>query len=367
MDERVGIKMELKTLENLFKSEKINELCSSDEGIKYLRLKSLNRSKYLIEFLKSFKIETDDLKVKDQLPLAYGQDFSLLYIDEFIKSHYKAERAVRKEQEEELFNELYKLKVFDWGGLHQNSLEKTIVDNYIKKISSYDLIEKKIDTDLQASLRGYVLCSWYNHWTSILIEDVFKDHDRVLPALGQIAKIDFFIDYTPFDLKVTYLPEGYIADKRRESKIKPELTLLKQSARTLSIPIDTDLSPAEQLENLWMKHIEFNNTDQNSLVKELEAFRNKLVDDVIRNPDDLIKWLYENQGIRRFDASNRFFIVLVNTSNFFEGWKLKRALPLLRQATSEYLNTKSHIGRAVTFEWENVQYSVTSDILIIKN
>lgn len=359
--------MDFKAAESLFKNEKLNELASTNEGAKYLRLRSLSRSKYLLDFLGQNGVDTESLKVKDQLPTAFGLDVDLAAIDSFIKKNYEEERKIRRNKEEELFNELYKLKVFDWGGLHQNSLEKTIVDNYIKKIYSYDLIEKKIETDLQSSLRGYVLCSWYNHWTSILIEDVFKDHKRVLPALGLIPKIDFFIDETPFDLKVTYLPEGYIAESRKSAGLKPELTLLKQSARSLGIPIDTELTPSDQLENLWSKHNEFQASTSSTIIKELEEFRFKLISSIEEDPTGLIKWLYENQGIRRFDASNRFFIVLINSGNFFEGWKLKRALPLLKKATSEYLDTKKNIGKEVAFTWEGQAYQVKGDILVIKN
>src|SRR5205814_3169288 len=101
------------------------------------------------------------------------------------------ERATRSQNEVQLVNELYKLQVFDWGGLHQNSLEKTIVDNYVKKIRGYDVLCDAIDNELQTSLRGYVLCSWYNHWTSIIIEDIFKEHQAVLQAIGLVKKIDF--------------------------------------------------------------------------------------------------------------------------------------------------------------------------------
>ena len=60
-----------------------------------------------------------------------------------------------------------------------------------------------------------MVCSWYNHWTSIIIEDIFKDHANVLPAVGLVKKIDFFVRDVPFDLKVTYLPEGYLKEKRQ--------------------------------------------------------------------------------------------------------------------------------------------------------
>ncbi len=118
-----------------------------------------------------------------------------------------------------LINELYKMKEFYWGGLHQNSLEKTIVDNYVKKIRSYDDLNARIDNELFESMKGYVRCSWYNHWTSIIIEDIFKAHRNVLPAVGLVKKIDFFVHDVPFDLKVTYLPEGYVKDCRKQQKL----------------------------------------------------------------------------------------------------------------------------------------------------
>ena len=91
---------------------------------------------------------------------------------------------------------------------------------------------------MQYSMRGYVLCSWYNHWTSIIIEDIFRDHPTVLPAAGEVKKIDFFVNDVPFDLKVTHLPEGYILESRRADGLKRELTLLKQFAKRNNVYFD---------------------------------------------------------------------------------------------------------------------------------
>ena len=350
--------------ERLFKAEQLHDL-NDEDGKRYLKLRSLNRSLYLKKILKKSGVDIDGMRVREQLPTAFCLDLTSSEIEEFIKTEYKIERTQRIKQEKRLFNELYKLTVFDWGGLHKNSLEKTIVDNYVKKISSYDLIEAAIENDLQTSLRGYVLCSWYNYWTSILIEDIFKDHDRVLPALGLIPKIDFFIDDAPYDLKVTYLPEGYISATRSVRDLRPELTLLKQSARKKDLPIDDDLPASKQLENLWLKHEE--NSRADPLIKELRNFRLSLIGEIEKEPMGLIKWLYENQGVRRFDASNRFFIVLLNAQNFFEGWKMKRAMPLLKTATREFLDTRKKIGRTCKFLWEGKIYTADAEVLIIKN
>ena len=353
-----------KKCERLFKQEKWNQLINPD-GERFLKLRSLSRSKYLKKLLHQHGFCVNDMKVNDQLPTAYCSDISTDEIERFIKSEYQAERKLRIQSEPNIINELYKLKVFDWGGLHQNSLEKTIVDNYVKKISVYDKIEGAIDNELQNSLRGYVLNSWYNHWASILIEDLFKDHIRILPVLGLIKKIDFFIDNKPFDLKVTYLPEGYISYQRKLKNLKPELTCLKQEAKTQGLPIDTTLPASKQLENLWLKIEEQSAT--NTIVGDLKEFRHSVVSDIELDSADLIKWLYENQGVRRFDASNRFFIVLVNTQNFFEGWKMKRSIPLIKKMAKNYLDQHKVIGKEGLFEWDGTKYSCLSDVLVIKN
>ena len=127
------------------------------------------------------------------------------------------------------------------------------MDNYVKKIKNYDRLNEAIEHSLYTSMRGYVLCSWYNHWTSIMIEDVFKDHPNVLPAVGLVKKIDFFVRDVPFDLEVTYLPEGYLASQRQAAAFRPELTLLKQAARRFDIPIPQDLSSSALLQDLWAK------------------------------------------------------------------------------------------------------------------
>jgi len=47
--------------------------------------------------------------------------------------------------------------------------------------------------------------------------------------------------------------------------------------------------------------------------------------------DTIITWLYKDRGIRRFDAANRFFLVLVYPRSLEESWKLKRNKKLLKE------------------------------------
>ena len=83
--------MDFKAAEALFKNEELNTLAATTEGAKYLRLRSLNRSKYLLDFLKKNEVDTENLKVKNQLAAAYKLDITLDDIDKFIKENYKLE------------------------------------------------------------------------------------------------------------------------------------------------------------------------------------------------------------------------------------------------------------------------------------
>ena len=239
----------------------------------------------------------------------------------------------------------------------------------MKKITSYESLSNAIEGDLHNSLRAYVLASWYNHWTSIIIEDIFKEHVNVIPAVGQIKKIDFFLNNKPFDLKVTYLPEGYIKDYRKASGLRPELTLMKDLARKLDISFDTSVPEAVLIPDLWRKLDDHPSDDARRLIRELYACRETLLNESIANPEPLARWFYENQGVRRFDASNRLFLVLVDKTDFFDSWKLKRARPLISKCITNYLGKiNSDVGFQLEFDWNGESYSTEADVIfVIKN
>lgn len=358
--------MDFATAERMFKQDKIRELSETTDGLRYLKLRSLSRREHLTSVFASSGLPAPS-GAKAMFRAAFESDtIDGGMIDVAIRAIYSTERAARAKKEPTLVSELYKMQAFDWGGLHQNSLEKTIVDNYVKKITSYDTLNARIDNELLTSLRGYVLCSWYNHWTSIIIEDVFRDHSNVLPAVGQVKKIDFFVHDVPFDLKVTYLPEGFVKDRRKASGLKPELTLLKKAARTYSLKFDKKLPDAQLLEDLWNKIADHPSNESQALVRELRDYRLNIITECQLNPAVLIKWLYENQGIRRFDASNRLFLVLIDKANFFASWRLKRAKPLLDQSIKSYLDGVSRSpGQRLDFNWESETYTVVSDVVFV--
>ena len=353
--------------ETMYANDDMSLLASDESGYRFLLVKSLIRREYAHALSALLGRDMSTESVRTWARSVFDSSASVEDLKQVISAIYGIERAERFARESALTTEFYKMRSFDWGGLYQNSLEKTIVDNYVKKISDFGELNSAIESSLMDSLRGYVQCSWYNHWTSIVIEDIFKDHAIVTPAVGLIKKIDFFVDDIPFDLKVTYLPEGYIKDRRRESNLRPELTLLKQAARKQGAAIQSEIGDGALLEILWSLCADSADADSRDVVKELGRFRKQLKEESRANPTDLIRWFYENQGVRRFDASNRLFLVLTNGSNFFESWKLKRASQNLRSQVHAFLDDfdAQRSTSTLDFTWEGKTYSATACAIFI--
>jgi hypothetical protein len=190
-----------------------------------------------------------------------------------------------------------------------------------------------------------VLNSWYNHWSSILIEHIFKSHPIVLPTVGKIKSVDFFINNIPFDLKVTYLPAEYIKYKRKEKGLPVELTFLKQKAKEAGISYDKKANNTDLIYEIVEKMKDKNDDFCNDVLASLKNEKLEILKEAQENPKILAKWLYENQGEMRFGAENRLFLILVDTEDFNHSWKLKRNPELLKPAIQHYLdnfpNTKT--------------------------
>ena len=102
------------------------------------------------------------------------------------------------------------------------------------------------------------------------------------------------------------------------------------------------------------------------MINELQTCREELLDISIANPELLGKWFYENQGVRRFDASNRLFLVLVDKTNFFDSWKLKRARPLISTHMADYLEKLgANVGFQLDFNWDGESYLTEADVIFV--
>ncbi|MBD2445091.1 hypothetical protein H6G25_18260 [Dolichospermum sp. FACHB-1091] len=355
-------------LSRLYDENKFFELTSSSEGLYFLKLRSLARKDYYLHLFQKAQISSHNLGVKQYLETLFKSNISLETIHDSINQIYEGQREERRINEQDLLAELYKLRVFDWGGIHQNDINKYLVDNYIKKITNYDNLIEKVKNEILHSLKGFVLCSWYNNWTSIIIEDIFKDHERVLPTVGLIKQVDFFIDDIPFDLKVTYFPKGFMENQRRNRKLTiKELSELKKTAKIFNLPFDQNRPDDELLIDLITAFAESSQQDVKDFYDNFVKIRRDIINDTLKQPRELLRWLYENQGSQRFDASNRLFLVLVDTNSLEDSWKLKRDYTLLKNKIDEYLNTRSFNKDELLLNWSfnNNQYQSYADVLFV--
>ena len=223
------------------------------------------------------------------------------------------------------------------------------------------------------TVQDYLICSWYNHWSSILIEHLFKSHRIVLPTVGKIKSVDFFINEIPFDLKVTYLPTFFIEEERKAAGLPAkELQALKNTARELNIKFNNNDS---NLYYLLAERLKDNGSSKaKDTLNEIHEFKIKLVEEIKTNPAKLAKGLYEKQSSFRFGAENRMFLVLVDTNNFDDSWKLKRNVDLLKPSIHDYLNdfkSKNTQDLKLNFYREGnsnkypQKYEVITDVLVI--
>ena len=131
-------------------------------------------------------------------------------IDKFIKQKYLERIQERRSiiSDDDLKNELMKVKDFSWTVV-QGQLDQKIQTEYVRIFARYDELLKNVKENLHDDITNYVICTWFNHWTTVLIEEHISNHPKVIPTIKNVKGIDIFFDGQPFDLKVTYLPRGY--------------------------------------------------------------------------------------------------------------------------------------------------------------
>ena len=351
-------------LNNLYKNNEFRKIDKESNSKKFYLLRSISKADTIKKFCEVYSVERDLNKILDNKKITEKN------IIDFIKNKF----TPKSQNEINLIEaELNKLQSFDWGGSNGNSLERNIVDNYVKKISKYEDIEDAIAGNIHTSARGYTLNSWYNHWSTILIEDIFKRNERVLPTIGLIKNIDFFIDSIPFDLKVTYFPEELMKKSiANELNIKygskSELTCAKRIAREVNISIPSELKEKDLI--LYLNRILRESVEDKAkkFIKDLNQMKSKTIEYYKNKPEELIIWLYEHQGNARFDAANRFYLILIDSENIYESWKLKRNSNLLKKEI--YRNLKDFDRdklRTINFHWDRdgKDYNCISEMLFI--
>ncbi|MBN2096967.1 MAG: hypothetical protein JW714_00655 [Candidatus Omnitrophica bacterium] len=180
----------------------------SDKEVRNLKLSSipLPKLKEFAEILSQSSCGNGTEIIKRLVSLQNIDD----KLGDFIKKQYNQRIKERKEliSDEDLIKELHKVKDFSWGVV-QGQLDQKIQAEYVRRIFRYDDLINGVKAKLHNDVTSYVICTWYNHWTTVLIEEHISRHPKVIPTLKKIKGIDIFVDNQPFDLKTTYLPRGY--------------------------------------------------------------------------------------------------------------------------------------------------------------
>ncbi|MEI8078050.1 MAG: hypothetical protein WCH61_00290 [bacterium] len=365
---------DFKYWDDQFKQGKMAAYNADEHGLLWLKLKSIIRKDVVVRFAKQAGITLNQTHLNMvflELFAALAGDVpkANLLLDAFIRGVSTSQIAAT--DLDQLVSELYKLKYFDWGGDYQNSLDKYLVSRFVKTDNpSYENLLSKFDTEIEPAVRGYVLNSWYNYWSSVLIENIFKAHPAILPTIGKVKSVDFFIHGIPFDLKVTYFPSEYLAAERKAKGLPVELTFLKQQARDIGVVFDKSADASTIEHEIREKLKDRNDEDGRNIMDTLQNQNLAILDEARENSAKLAKWLYEHQGEMRFGAENRIYLILVDANDFSLSWKLKRNINLLRPVIARYLDKITstgikHMQVDFTFKGKTGTFSALADTIFV--
>lgn len=349
-----------------FRAQNLYAFNNNENALLYLKVRAVCRGKQIKQFVEKNHIKLSSTKISEQFVELFSKmeenPNGMRMLDTYLRDRNNEWYHTMNVDEAKLKSGLRQIANYEWGGDQENSLDQYLVRRYIKVISDFDVLKSKADA-IATNAWKFVQTSWYNNWTSYLIESIFKKHKRVLSAVGEIKSVDFFIDNNPVDLKVTYFPGAYMQRKLKDVLGNSEITWLKRQAKSLGIIPDKNLSDSEQY--FFLKE-ELENNGHSEIVAELTAKRKRIVDDARKNPENLMKWLYENQSQRLFGAENRLFVVLIDSCEMEQSWKMKRAFSLIEPKVNDYLdNFNSQSLKRIDFKFSSKVYVSLADIIFV--
>ncbi|MDE6522093.1 MAG: hypothetical protein K2L17_04685 [Muribaculaceae bacterium] len=349
-----------------FRSNNLYAFNNNKNALLYLKVRAVCRGKQIREFVDNNGIELKSTKLSQQFVELFSImekiEDGMTMLDTFLKDRNNEWYHKMGVDVEKLKSGLRRITTYEWGGDQENSLDQYLVRRYIKVISDYDVLLSKSNAIADNAWK-FVQTSWYNNWTSYIIESFFKQHPKVISAVGEIKSVDFFIDDYPIDLKVTYFPDGYMQTMLKDELGNYEITWLKQKARKIGIPLDKNLSDAEQYNYLIE---ELGNRGYNDVVAQLSMKRKQIVQQACNDPVPLMKWLYENQSPRLFGAENRLFVILIDSTDMNQSWKMKRAFSLIEPEVNHYIdNFNANSLKKIEFEFNKKKYTSLADAIFI--
>lgn len=251
---------------------------------------STNMTETISSVLKDFdnkKISTDD-------------------INSFIRKLYIRTRDNEIEKtgatHKEIVKELNKVDEHIWG-MVQGDVDSHIQSNYVRKFYKYDEVVNAIRAGLYKSIESYALSSWFNHWSTVFLEDLINENKNVIPIIKKVKGVDIIWNEQPVDIKVTNLPKEWFKDGHD-------------------------------------------------------------IDYAIKNPEIVCKYMYELQGAQRFGDDNRLFIIIYDKNNPTQSWKIKRDYSLIKSKINDFFDQKTNLD-AINFKYGNKQYLAHSKVMFI--
>jgi len=224
-------------------------------------------------------------------------------IDDFIRTAYRTQKVSRNYTRDDIHREVSKVTARAWGAV-QGELDKHIQTNYVRKYLRYTELLDAVERGLHETVKNYVLASWYNHWTTVVIEDMLAEQPQVVPTVKNVKETDLFWLDQPWDLKHTNLPREWFKDGHT-------------------------------------------------------------VEEAIANPVLAEEYLYRLQGAQRFGANNRLFLIMADTKRPEETWKLKRDFHLIAKSVQEFFDATTEFDE-VSFVFDKKPYLAHAKILFIR-
>ncbi len=283
----------------------------SSRDVNFIKLKSLKKTDLFMLCNKFFIEPSKDISqsIADVLRFFDDKKITTNQINEYIKNLYKELRkneiSLTGATHEAIVRELNKVDSHIWG-MVQGAVDSHIQANYVRKYFLYDEVIKAIEGKLYNTIKSYTLCTWFNHWSTVFLEDLICKNKNIVPIIKKVKGVDVIWNEQPVDIKVTNLPKEWFKDK-------------------------------------------------------------KTIGDAINNPILVAKYLYEYQGEGRFGDENRLFILIYDKNNPSESWKIKRDYNLIKEKVEEFFSRKINLD-PVNFSYgkkQKKQYQEHSKVLFI--
>ncbi len=349
-----------------FRAQNLYAFNNNANALLWLKVRAVCRGRQIEQFIHDNAISLSSTKISEQnvelFQVLENRDDAVDLLNRFLQCKNHEWYTSLGVNEIDLKEDLYKIQYYAWGGDQNNSLDKHLVSRYVKVISNYDkLISKR--AEIADNAWNYVQTSWYNNWTSYLIEALFKRHPKVISAVGEIKSVDFFINDYPIDLKVTFFPNQYLSEKIKTKLGKNLLPWLKSKGKEFGITVNGNENESQQIYTISEKLCELGH---DNIIEELHQIRSEIINDAQHNPIELMTWLYEHQGEMRFGAENRLFVILANSSDISQSWKMKRAFTLIEPKVQKFLDefTDNSLHK-IDFSFKKHNYSSLAGVIFV--